>query len=190
MGAQKIPRWKMPLWKRELLLFLAAIAVAAALFAAGAAVLFWLPEGDVPPAFFGARFYLRLFLEDPLSLRALWNTLCVPLAVSLAAAVFSRVLAAAVTWRFPTVPAGWMDLAAVVLTVILPVLLLAPALIPVWDNPGLFSWMVPALQKWLLAAAFLILPALLLAFLLWGAERLLRYVVRRLCARRGGIASK
>ena len=190
MGAQKIPRRKMPLWKRELLLFLAAIAVAAALFAAGAAVLFWLPEGDVPPAFFGARFYLRLFLEDPLSLRALWNTLCVPLAVSLAAAVFSRGLAAAVTWRFPAVAAGWMDLAAVALSVLLPVLLLAPALDIVWEALTFYSWKVAIPVRWLVAGSFSVLPALLLAFLLWGAERLLRYGVRRLCARRDGIASK
>lgn len=179
METGRIPRRKMPLWKKELLFFLAAIAVAALLFAVVAASLFLLPEEDVPRVFVYARGYFDYFLRDPLASQALWNALGVLLAGALGAAVVFRAAAAVLTWRFPALPAGWIDLAAVALTVLLPALLMALALDIVWGALPFYSWKVAIPVRWLVAVSFSALPALLLAFLMWGLEQPLRAKRRR-----------
>ena len=179
METGRIPRWKMPLWEKELLFFLAAIAVAAALFAVVAASLFLLPEEDVPRVFAYARGYFDYFLREPLAPQALWNALGVLLAGALGAAVAFRAAAAVLTWRFPALPAGWIDLAAVALTVLLPALLMALALDIVWGALPFYSWKVAIPVRWLVAVSFSALPALLLAFLMWGLEQPLRAKRRR-----------
>lgn len=172
---------KTSLFKRELLCFLAAAVVFGVFFVFGLAFLFWLPEDSVSPSFIGTRWYLRSFLDDPHFLAALKNTVVVPLLISAVCALLLRAAVWILSARFPRLPRGWLDLAAVSLSVAVPMVLFVwrvPPLFRVWLS--FWSYLPPATHMAVLVLAFTALPALFTAFLLWGVEQFFRCLCCRL----------
>lgn len=170
---------KTSLFKRELLCFLAAAVVFAVFFVLGLALLFWLPEDSVSPSFIGMRWYLRSFLDDPTFLAALKNTVVVPLLISVACALLLRAVVWILSVRFPRLPRGWLDLVAVSLSVVVPMVLFVWRVPPLfWTWLSFWSYQPPMPPTAVLVLAFTALPALLTAFLLWGVEQLSRCLYR------------